>query len=115
MPALLTISDLLGAIPAGQLADVSASAPAGEDPVTVIMLHACATVDGYVGRHMVPAGMMTRWARDLAAYDVAKLLDKPTDAQRVARDTALAALAEVRDGKFSNGTTGFGWGSKPKF
>lgn len=118
MKTLLTESDLLAAMPARQLADIRAQAPAGEDPVVVVMVQACATVDGYVGCRDIPAALAAKWARDLAVFDLAKILDKPTDAQKTAYDAALQALADVRDGRFTgsaaSGSGSMGWGSNRK-
>lgn len=118
MKTLLTESDLLAAMPARQLADIRAQAPAGEDPVVVVMVQACATVDGYIGNRYIPAALASKLARDLAVYDLAKLLDKPADAQRTAYDAALKALEDIRDGRFAGssggGTGNMGWGSNRK-
>ncbi|MEZ3490698.1 phage protein Gp36 family protein [Akkermansia muciniphila] len=119
MKTLLTESDLLAAMPARQLADIRAQAPAGEDPVVVVMIQACATVDGYVGNRDIPAALASKLARDLAVYDLAKLLDKPTDAQKTAYENALKALDDVRSGRFAGSSGGdgagnMGWGSNRK-
>lgn len=83
------------------------------------MVQACATVDGYVGGWDIPAALASKLARDLAVYDLAKLLDKPTDAQKTTYENALKALDDVRAGRFagSSGGTGagnMGWGSNRK-
>lgn len=114
MTTLLTESDLLAAMPARQIADIRAKAPAGEDPVITVMVQACATVDGYVGSRDIPPALATKLARDLAVYDLARILDKPTDAQGKAYDNARYDLEAIRKGWFpgSVAPAAMGWGSR---
>lgn len=114
MNTLLTESDLLAAMPATRLADIRAKAPPGEDPVVVVMMQACATVDGSISTRAVPPAMASRLARDLAVFDLAKILDKPTDAQKTAYDHARADLEDIRKGAFPQVSEGgvMSWGSQ---
>lgn len=71
------------------------------DPVAEEIAAACAKVDTYAAGWLVGTGMLTGWARDLAAWHVAKRLDNPTEAQTKAKERAEKELEDLRDGKFS--------------
>lgn len=70
------------------------------DPVAEEIEAAIAKVDTYVAGWLPPAALLTGYARDLAAHQVAKRLDTPTDAQVRAYERALLELEGIRDGKF---------------
>jgi hypothetical protein len=59
-------------------------------------------VDTYCTGYMLAAELLTGWARDIAAHQVAKRLDTPTESQVRAYERALKELEDVRDGKFKN-------------
>lgn len=70
------------------------------DPVADEIAAACAKVDQYITGWLIAAGVATAYARDIAAWHVAKRLGKPTEDQDTAKDRALKELEEIRDGKF---------------
>lgn len=84
------------------------------DPVAEEITAACAKVDTFAAGWVAPAAMLTGWARDLAAWHVAKRLDVPTEAQTKAKERAEKELEDLRDGKFpdlaraASGTSGAG-------
>ncbi|MEG0025588.1 MAG: phage protein Gp36 family protein [Akkermansia sp.] len=100
MTTVLTESDLLTSLTAQMLADVRAQSPAGEDPIAGAMMHACAAVDSYCAGTSAPANVRTKWACDLASFDIVKILSTATDDMTKAYEETLAALREVRDGSF---------------
>lgn len=104
MPATLTASQLHAALSADQIAAARTVGIGAEtlDPVAEEIAAACAKVDAYCAGYAVAAALLTGWARDLAAWAVAKRVDSPTAAQLSARDRALLELTEVRDGKFQH-------------
>lgn len=71
------------------------------DPVAEEIGAACAKVDTYAAGWVVPAAMLTGWAREIAAWQVAKRLDSPTEAQTSAKERAEKELEDLRDGKFT--------------
>ena len=103
MPATLTPDQLKAALSAEQ---INAARDEGRDigdeldPITEAITAACATVDAYCAGWIPAAARHTGWARDLAAWYVAKRLTQPTEAQTAARDRALKELEDLRDGKF---------------
>lgn len=70
------------------------------DPVAEEISAACAKVDAYAAGWLPADGLLTAWARDLAAWHVAKRLDTPTEAQTKAKERAEKELEDLRDGKF---------------
>lgn len=119
MSTLLTESDLLTALTQRQLESIRSQAPAGEDPVALNMVHAALTVDGFVKNRSVPTALATRWARDIAVFDLAKILDKPTDAQTKAYESAMKCLEAVSHNLVFPASklesAPLSWGSKKKF
>lgn len=84
------------------------------DPVAEEITAACAKVDTFAAGWIPPDAMLTGWARDLAAWHVAKRLDVPTESQTKAKERAEKELEDLRDGKFPDlaraaaGTSGAG-------
>lgn len=70
------------------------------DPVAEEITAACAKVDQYITGWLLADSLATAYARDLAAWAVAKRLSSPTEDQDTAKDRALKELEEIRDGKF---------------
>lgn len=70
------------------------------DPVAEEITAACAKVDQYITGWLLAESLATAYARDLAAWAVAKRLSKPTAEQDTAKDRALKELEDIRDGKF---------------
>lgn len=103
MPATLTESQLKSALTNEQIAKARQEglAPGDTvDPVAEEISAACAKVDVFCAGYIVPAALFTGWARDIAAWQVAKRLDKPTEEQGKAKERAEKELEDVRDGKF---------------
>lgn len=91
------------------------------NPVAEEINAACARVDAFCAGYLPSAALTTGWARSLCAWEVAKRLDTPTDAQTKAKERAEKELEDVRDGKFkgiacdtSAGTGKVASGSRPK-
>lgn len=72
------------------------------DPVAEEIAAACAKVDTFAEGYDPNPGLLTGWARDLAAHNVAARLGTPTEAQVRCYETANKELADLRDGKFPN-------------
>lgn len=72
------------------------------DPVEEEIDAACAKVDTFAAGYDAPAGMLTSWARSLAAHAVAMRLGTPTDDQVRLYEQANKELEDLRDGKFPN-------------
>ncbi len=104
MSASLTASQLHAALSADQIAAARTVGIGAEtiDPVAEEIAAALARVDAYCAGYAPAAALLTGWARDLAAWAVAKRVDTPNAAQKEARDRALLELEAVRDGKFSH-------------
>lgn len=105
MPASLSDSQLKSALTNEQIvAARTKGLAAGDtvDPVAEEISSALAKVDTYCAGYEVPAGLLTGWARDIAAHQVAKRLESPTEDQVRAYERALKELEDVRDGKFPN-------------
>lgn len=103
MSATLTDSQLKSALTNEQIVKARTRGLADGDtvdPVDEEILAALAKVDAYAAGWVVPAGLLTAWARDLAAWHVAKRLDTPTDPQKTAKERAEKELEDLRDGKF---------------
>jgi hypothetical protein len=103
MPATLTIDQLKAALTADQIAAAQSEGLEPQDnvdPVAEEIGAAIARVDAYCAGYLPAAALLTGWARDLAAWHVAKRLTLPTEAQTSARDRALKELEDLRDGKF---------------
>lgn len=104
MAATLTDSQLKSALTNEQIVKARTRGLAeGDtiDPVAEEIAAACAKVDTFAAGWLPGAGMLTGWARDLAAWHVAKRLDTPTEAQTKAKERAERELEDLRDGKFS--------------
>lgn len=105
MPATLTDTQLKSALTNEQIVKARTKGLADGDtvdPVAEEISAAVAKVDTYCAGYAVSAGLLTGWARDIAAHQVAKRLEKPTEDQVRAYETALSELKDVRDGKFPN-------------
>lgn len=103
MPTLLTAEHLLAALSAEQIAAARTEGLAPTDtldPVVEAVLTACAVVDFYSAGWLPATARLTGWACDLAAWQIAKRLTEPTEAQTAARTRTLRELEELRDGKF---------------
>lgn len=72
------------------------------DPVAEEITAACAKVDTYAAGYEVPEALLTGWARELAAHNVAKRLNSPTADQVRTYERTLKELEDLRDGKFPN-------------
>jgi hypothetical protein len=70
------------------------------DPVAEEISAACAKVDAYTAGWLPAPALRTAWARDLAAWHVAKRLGSPTESQTEAKTRAEKELEDVRDAKF---------------
>jgi len=104
MPATLSDSQLKSALTNDQIVKARTRGLAeGDtiDPVAEEIAAACEKVDAFTAGWLVSAGLLTAWARDLAAWHVAKRLDTPTEAQTTAKERAEKELEDVRDGKFT--------------
>lgn len=107
MPATLTLLQLNSALTAEQitktrtasLLPAEAGVPAF-DPAAEEIAAALAKVDTYVAGWIVAPALLTGYARDLAAWHLAKRIGKPTEDQDTAKDRALKELEDIRDGKF---------------
>jgi len=104
MPAALTDSQLKSALTNEQIvkARTRGVAEGDPDPVAEEITAACAKVDAYTAGYLPPEALTTAWARDLAAWHIAKRLDTPTEAQTTAKQRAESELEALRDGKFPN-------------
>jgi len=103
MPATLTDSQLKAALTNEQIVAARTKGLAvGDtvDPVAEEIAAALAKVDTYAAGWLPNAGLLTSWARDIAAWHVAKRLDTPTESQKEAKERAEKELEELRDGKF---------------
>lgn len=76
--------------------------PGDADPVAEEIAAACAKVDTYTAGYLPDSALLTGYARDIAAHQVAKRLGTPTESQVRAYDRALKELEDIRDGKFPN-------------
>lgn len=104
MPATLTATQLKAALTNEQIVAARTKGLAeGDtiDPVAEEILAALARVDAYAAGWLPAAGLLTAWARDLAAWAVAKRLGTPTESQKTAKEQAEKELEDLRDGKFS--------------
>jgi hypothetical protein len=63
---------------------------------------ALAKVDTYAAGYEVQAGLLTGWAREIAAHNVAKRLGTPTEDQVRTFERTNKELEDLRDGKFPN-------------
>ena len=123
MPATLTAIQLKSRLTNEQLQAArtrGVSAADEMDPVEEEIAAACSKVDTYASGYSVPAGMLTGWARDLAAHAVASRLGTPTADQVRLYEQANKELEDLRDGKFKNiskaadvNTDKVNFGSKP--
>lgn len=106
MPATLTESQLKSALTNEQITRSKTKMGEGEslDPVAEEISAALAKVDTFTAGYEIHASLLTGWTRDIAAFQVAKRLDTPTEHQVKAYDRALKELEDVRDGKFTNAT-----------
>jgi len=105
MPATLTVSQLKAALTNEQIVAArtkGVSAADELDPVQEEIEAALAKVDAYTSAFEVPTGLLTGWARELAAHGVAKRLGTPTADQVRSWERTNKELEDVRDGKFAN-------------
>ena len=104
MATSLTIDELHAALTGDQIARAKSEGmgDAVIDPVDEEMAAACAKVDAYTGGYAVADVLLRAYARDIAAFQVAKRLGAATDNQTKAYDRALRELEDIRDGKFSH-------------
>lgn len=109
MPTTLTPVQLNAALTSEQIGEARTRSllpiPDGETPTNPVaeeIAAACAKVDTYTAGWIIPAPLATGYARDIAAFQVAKRLGKPTEDQQKAYDRALKELEDIRDGKFPN-------------
>ena len=104
MSATLTESPLKSALTNEQIVATRAKGllPGDADPVEEEILTALAKVDTYAAGYDVPAGLLTGWAREIAAHNVAKRLGSPTEDQVRTFERANKELEDLRDGKFPN-------------
>jgi hypothetical protein len=93
-------SDQIGRIRTEKLIPPPGGGPIPPDPVQEEIAAACAKVDTYTAGWIVPEALLTGYARDIAAWHLAKRLGKPTEEQTAAKDRALKELEDIRDGKF---------------
>ena len=103
MPATLTDAQLKSALTNEQIVAARTKGLAPGDTVDTVgeeIAAACAKVDAYTAGWLPAAALTTGWARDLAAWHVAKRLGAPTDSQTKAKERAEKELEDVRDGKF---------------
>ena len=102
MPATLTETQLKAALSAEQIiAAREEGLEVGDtiNPVAEEITAALARVDYYCKGWLPAAALLTGWARDIAAWHVAKRLTLPTDPQTKAYERALKELEDLRDGK----------------
>ncbi len=105
MPATLTESQLKSRLTNEQLVKARTTGLGdGEtlNPIEEEIASALGKVDTFAEGYTVNPGLLTGWARDLAAHNVAARLGTPTEAQVRCFDTANKELADLRDGKFTN-------------
>ncbi len=105
MSATLTVSQLKSALTNAQIVDARTKGlAAGDtvDPVAEEITAALAKVDTYAAGYTVNPGLLTGWARDIAAHQVAKRLGDPTETQTKSFERANRELEDLRDGKFKN-------------
>ena len=105
MPATLTEQQLKAALTNEQIVKArTTGVSAGDtiDPVAEEIAAACAKVDAYAAGYVVPDALLTGWARELAAHNVAKRLGTPTADQVRTYERSLKELEDLRDGKFPN-------------
>ena len=103
--ATLTVPQLKAALTNEQIVAArtkGVSAAETIDPVAEEIAAALAKVDTYAAGFDVPEGMLTGWAREIAAHGVAKRLGTPTADQVRTYERANKELEDLRDGKFSN-------------
>lgn len=102
MPATLTETQLKAALSAEQIAaarDEGLDAGDTINPVAEEISAALARVDYYAKGWLPAAALLTGWARDIAAWHVAKRLTLPTEPQTKAYERALKELEDLSDGK----------------
>ena len=105
MSATLTVPQLKAALTNEQIVAArtkGVSAADTVDPVEEEIAAALAKVDTYAAGYEVPPGLLTGWARELAAHNVAKRLGTPTADQIRTFERTLKELEDLRDGKFAN-------------
>ena len=104
MPASLAETQLKSALTNEQIvaARTKGLAVGDADPVAEEIATALAKVDTYAAGYEVEAGLLTGWARDIAAHAVAKRLGSATEDQIRAWERANKELEDLRDGKFAN-------------
>lgn len=105
MPATLSESQLKSRLTNDQIVKArTTSLGEGEtvNPIAEEIASALGKVDTFAEGYTVNPGLLTGWARDLAAHNVAARLGTPTEAQVRCFETANKELADLRDGKFKN-------------
>lgn len=93
-------SEQIGKVRTDRLLPPPEEGPLPPDPAEEEIAAACAKVDTYTAGWIVAAPLLTGYARDIAAWHLAKRLGKPTGEQDTAKDRALKELEDIRDGKF---------------
>lgn len=92
-------SEQIGRARDEKLVPVEPGQPA-PDPVAEEIAAACAKVDAYIAGFLLAPALATAYARDIAAWYVAKRLSKPTAEQTKAHDRSLLDLEAIRAGDF---------------
>ena len=105
MPTTLTAVQLKSVLTNEQILQArtrGTSAADSLDPVQEEIEAASVKVDTFAAGYNVPAGMLTGWARTLAAHAVAARIGTPTEDQVRLFDQTNKELEDLRDGKFLN-------------
>lgn len=127
MPATLTESQLLAAFLPDQAEAIlreRSSGTAVQDSITSEITAALAAVDYYATGWLVPAAVLTGWAKDICAWRVMQRLGIEKESTTAAKDRAYLDLEALRDGKnlaiprdpaaAANTTGAVSYGSRPK-
>ncbi|MEO5915564.1 MAG: hypothetical protein ABIS50_15125 [Luteolibacter sp.] len=105
MSATLTVPQLKSALTNDQIVKARTTGIGEGETIDVVaeeITAACAKVDTYCAGYVVPEGLTTGWARELAAHNVAKRLGTPTPDQVRTFERTNTELEDLRDGKFPN-------------
>jgi hypothetical protein len=129
MPATLTEAQLLSAFLSEQAEAVLRERSAGigieaDDSITAAIAFALATVDFYTTGWLVPADLLSGWAKDICVWRVTQRLGIEKESTTAAKDRAYLELEAVRDGKnpsiardptaAANTTGAVSFGGRPK-
>ena len=114
---MLSEAQLLSALTKPQIASARKEFDEEDvDPIAEEIGAAVAKVQAYTAGRDVPAALLTGYARDLSAHQVAKRVGKATPDQVRAYERALKELEDWRDGAFDRAAGadgGVAGGSKP--